>query len=60
MVELTGGILGTMLSFLITRLMGILQFYTFLLFMFCYICGTTAALYQLGRISVMKALAQKD
>ena len=60
MVELTGGILGTILSILLTRQFGIMQLYTFLLFMFCYICGTTAALYQLGRISVMKALAQKD
>lgn len=60
MVELTGGILGMILSALLTGLMGIMQFYTFLLFMVCYICGTTAALYQLGRISVMKALAQKD
>jgi len=31
-----------------------------LIFMFCYIGGTTVALYQLGKISVMKALAQKD
>jgi hypothetical protein len=60
MVELTGGILGTVLSVLLTRQIGITQIYTFLLFMFCYICGTTAALYQLGKISVMKALAQKD
>ena len=60
MIELTGGILGTILSVFLTRMMGIMQFYTFLLFMVCYICGTTAALYQLGRISVMKALAQKD
>lgn len=60
MVELTGGILGTLISFLLTRQFGLLQLYTFLIFMFCYICGTTAALYLLGRISVMKALAQRD
>lgn len=60
MVELTGGIIGTIISALLTKLMGIMQFYTFLLFIICYICGTTAALYQLGKISVMKALAQKD
>lgn len=60
MVELTGGILGTALSVLLTGQVGLMQLYTFLLFIFCYICGTTAALYQLGRISVMKALAQKD
>lgn len=60
MIEVTGGVLGTILSILMTRQMGIMQLYTFLLFMFCYVCGTTAALYQLGKISVMKALAQKD
>lgn len=60
MVELTGGIFGIILSVLLTRQIGIIQLYTFLLFIFCYVCGTTVALYQLGRISVMKALAQKD
>ena len=60
MVELTGGILGTMLSVLLTRQLGLLQLITFFIFMFCYICGTTVALYMLGRISVMKALAQRD
>jgi hypothetical protein len=60
LVELTGGILGTILSVLLTKQLGIMQLYTFLLFMICYICGTSAALYLLGRVSVMKALAQKD
>lgn len=60
MVELTGGILGMMISFLLTKQMGMQQLFTFILFMFCYIFGTSAALYLLGRISVMKALAQKD
>ncbi len=60
MIELTGGILGTIGSVLLTRQLGMIQLYTFLIFMFCYICGTSAALYLLGRISVMKALAQKD
>lgn len=60
MIELTGGILGMIGSVLLTRQLGMIQLYTFLIFMFCYICGTSAALYLLGRISVMKALAQKD
>ena len=59
-VQLTGGTLGTIISVLLTKQRDRMQLYTFFIFLFCYICGTSAALYQLGRISVMKALAQKD
>jgi ABC-type antimicrobial peptide transport system permease subunit len=59
-VELTGGSIGVILSFLLTKQNIIILFITFAIFLFCYICGTTVALYQLGRISIIKALAQKD
>ncbi|MHB8127666.1 MAG: ABC transporter permease [Mobilitalea sp.] len=59
-VELTGGTIGIIISVVLTKQSGMILFLTFLIFMFCYIGGTTVALYLLGRISVMKALAQRD
>jgi len=59
-VELTGGTIGIIISVLLTRQRGMTLFLTFVIFMFCYIGGTTVALYLLGRVSVMKALAQRD
>lgn len=59
-VELIGGSIGVIFSFLLTKQNISILFITFAIFLFCYICGTTVALFQLGRISIMKALAQKD
>lgn len=59
-VELIGGTIGIIISVLLTKQSGMILFLTFLIFMFCYIGGTTVALYLLGRVSVMKALAQRD
>ena len=59
-VELIGGTIGIIISVLLTKQSGNILYLTFLIFIFCYISGTTVALYLLGRVSVMKALAQRD
>ena len=59
-IELIGGTIGIIITIILTKQSWIILVITFLIFMFCYIGGTTVALYQLGKISVMKALAQKD
>ncbi len=59
-VEMIGGTIGCIGSYLLTRQrIGILLI-IFLFFLFCYILGTTVALNQLGKLSVMKALSQQD
>ncbi len=60
LIELAGGAIGIIVSVLFIEHNVIIPILTFAVFFFCYICGTSAALYQLGKVSVMKALAQKD
>jgi ABC-type antimicrobial peptide transport system permease subunit len=59
-VEMTGGILGMLGSFLLTKQKITILSITFAFFLLCYIVGTTIALNQLGKLSVMKSLSQKD
>lgn len=59
-VETSGGIIGMLGSFLLTKQKIIILSITFVFFLLCYIVGTTIALNQLGKISVMKSLSQKD
>lgn len=59
-VEVVGGAIGSLASFLLRRQSAVILLITFVFFLLCYIFGTTVALNQLGRISVMKSLSQQD
>lgn len=60
LVELTGATIGMIASIFLTKPKAMVLIVIFGIFLLCYLCGTIVALYQLGKVSVMKALAQKD
>lgn len=59
-IELVGGGIGIASSVLLSKQKSMMLFVVFGIFLLCFISGTIVALYQLGKVSVMKALAQKD
>lgn len=59
-VEVTGGAIGSLCSILLTKQINAILLITYVFFLLCYIFGTTVALNQLGKLSVMKSLSQKD
>ena len=60
LVELGGGVIGILISNLLTETGRQVLIIVFGIFLICFLSGTAVALYQLGKMSVMKALAQKD